>query len=51
MLAAAVTVEDEDPIFRPGLADGQEHEHPPEPRMERVRHPNTPPCTIGIRRI
>jgi hypothetical protein len=43
-----ITIEEEHPIFRPGLADGKEHKLLPTPRMERMRYPNSPVLTVAI---
>ena len=37
----ALRVEEEHPILRPRLPHGQEHELSPDPRVERVSHPNS----------
>jgi hypothetical protein len=48
-ILAAVLIKEEHPVLRPGLPDGQQHELAAVPRMERMRHPDTPLTIIGIR--
>src|SRR5664279_722907 len=47
-LHRAVLVEEEGPVLTPGLAHSDEHELPPPPGMERVRHPDGSLATVGI---
>ena len=45
-----IPVEEEHPILRPRLPHRQKHELPAEPRMERMRHPDSSLITDRIKR-
>ena len=46
----AVPIQEKHPFLRPRLPNREEHELPPDPRVERVRHPNSSLSTDGIER-
>ncbi len=47
-LQSAIVVEEEGAVLAPRLAQGHEHELPPVPRVERVRHPDSSVLTRRI---
>ena len=47
---AAVVLQEEHPVLAPGLTHSDEHKLPPRPRVKRVRHPDSPLPSSGIRR-
>ena len=46
----ALLVKEEHPVLRPGLPNRHKHKLPPQPRMERMRHPNGSLITNRIKR-
>lgn len=43
-------VQEEHPVLAPGVPHRHQHEHPPQPRMERMRYPNNSLLNSGIER-
>jgi hypothetical protein len=46
----SLLVKKEHPVIAPRLADAAEHESPPDQRMERMSHDNSPILTVALRR-